>query len=290
MPIPGRFLFGAELARVFEREIEVESRDLDVVAEIATALAGPSNLRTALHQALKNLSSYGVLRASVSLLRMGSTETAVEASYGVAEAGELARYRLGEGITGRVIESGKATIVRRIREEPMFLNRTGRALRDQEITFICAPIVIDGKPAGALGVDLGYRPDRDYGRDLIVLKVVAAMIGQAVKVHRLLDAERERLLEENVHLKEELRERYDFSKIIGNSGRIHVSLESAVAAYEKDLIQDALKTTRGNRSAAGRLLETTERIINYKIRKYEIDPDRFRTRMSDSSTEVTPRQ
>ena len=34
-----------------------------------------------------------------------------------------------------------------------------------------------------------------------------------------------------------------------------VSLRDAVAAYEKDLISDALKTTRGNRAKAARLLE-----------------------------------
>ena len=48
------------------------------------------------------------------------------------------------------------------------------------------------------------------------------------------------------------------------------------AAYEKDLIQDALKTTRGNRAKAARLLDTTERIFNYKVRKYGIDARRFR--------------
>ena len=46
-----------------------------------------------------------------------------------------------------------------------------------------------------------------------------------------------------------------------------VSLKDAVAGYEKDLIQDALKTTRGNRAKAARLLDTTERILNYKVRK-----------------------
>src|SRR5436305_1682481 len=50
-----------------------------------------------------------------------------------------------------------------------------------------------------------------------------------------------------------------------------VSLKDAVAAYEKDLIQDALKTTRGNRAKAARLLNTTERIINYQVRKDAID-------------------
>src|SRR5712675_539486 len=55
-----------------------------------------------------------------------------------------------------------------------------------------------------------------------------------------------------------------------------VSLSDAVGAYEKDLLQDALKTTRGNRAKAARLLDTTERIINYKVRQYGIDARRFK--------------
>jgi len=55
------------------------------------------------------------------------------------------------------------------------------------------------------------------------------------------------------------------------------SLADAVAAYEKDLIQDALKTTRGNRAKAARLLDSTERIINYKVKRYRIDAKRFRS-------------
>jgi Nif-specific regulatory protein len=54
------------------------------------------------------------------------------------------------------------------------------------------------------------------------------------------------------------------------------SLSEAVSAFESNLIQDALKTTRGNRARAARLLGTTERIIGYKIRRYAIDPGRFR--------------
>src|SRR5262249_15410908 len=55
-----------------------------------------------------------------------------------------------------------------------------------------------------------------------------------------------------------------------------VSLGEAVSAYEKDLIQDALKSTRGNRARAARLVSSTERILNYKIKKYGIDCARFR--------------
>jgi Nif-specific regulatory protein len=58
---------------------------------------------------------------------------------------------------------------------------------------------------------------------------------------------------------------------------MRVSLSDSVAAYEKDLIQDTLKTTRGNRAKAARLLDTTERILSYKVRNYSIDVGRFKT-------------
>jgi Nif-specific regulatory protein len=58
--------------------------------------------------------------------------------------------------------------------------------------------------------------------------------------------------------------------------QMRMSLDEAVASYEKELIQDALKSARGNRAKAARLLDTTDRIINYKVEKYEIDVNRFK--------------
>ncbi len=55
-----------------------------------------------------------------------------------------------------------------------------------------------------------------------------------------------------------------------------VTLSSAVAAFERDLIQDTLKSTRGNIAKAAKTLDSTERILGYKIKKYGIDTMRFR--------------
>lgn len=55
-----------------------------------------------------------------------------------------------------------------------------------------------------------------------------------------------------------------------------ISLTTAVEAFERDLIQDALKTTRGNVAKAAKMLDSTERILGYKIKKYDIDPIRFK--------------
>ena len=55
-----------------------------------------------------------------------------------------------------------------------------------------------------------------------------------------------------------------------------VSLREAVDTYEKNLIQNALATSKGNRAKAARLLQTTERILNYKIKRLQIDYARYR--------------
>jgi Nif-specific regulatory protein len=56
----------------------------------------------------------------------------------------------------------------------------------------------------------------------------------------------------------------------------HLTLSSAVAGFERDLIIDTLKSTSGNVAKAARQLDSTERILGYKIKKYGIDPSRFR--------------
>jgi Nif-specific regulatory protein len=57
---------------------------------------------------------------------------------------------------------------------------------------------------------------------------------------------------------------------------MNLTLAEALEHFEKDALQDALKTTRGSRSKASRLLGTTQRIFNYRVRKYGIDWRRFK--------------
>jgi Nif-specific regulatory protein len=54
------------------------------------------------------------------------------------------------------------------------------------------------------------------------------------------------------------------------------SLSESLDAFEKDLLLDALRAARGVRSRAARLLQTTDRIFNYKVRKHSIDCRRFK--------------
>jgi Nif-specific regulatory protein len=63
----------------------------------------------------------------------------------------------------------------------------------------------------------------------------------------------------------------------GEDGRRNIrSLSGAVANFEKEMIIEALADTGGNQTRAAKLLDTSLRIINYKINKYNIDVSQFK--------------
>ena len=58
----------------------------------------------------------------------------------------------------------------------------------------------------------------------------------------------------------------------------HMSLASQVESLERELIIEALTATRGNQSQAAEYLDTSLRILGYKIKTYGLDPRQYRGR------------
>ena len=199
-----------------------EVRKLATLVEIGRILADTSNLRTAFAAALETLGRHhGVFISFVMLLDDESQKIRIEASYGLnQDSARRVTYRIGEGVIGRVVQSGKPVVVPQTSREPLLLNRLRAHAENstrKEVSFICVPIVIGGKPVGVLGADRIYKEERDFDRTTKFLSVIAAMMAQALKVRQGIEADKKRLLDENTYLKQELRERYDFSHIVGNS-------------------------------------------------------------------------
>ena len=118
----------------------------------------------------------------------------------------------------------------------MFLRRTADRpeLAREEISYVCVPILLNRKAVGALGADFRFKPERDFDRTVKFLGVVASLMAQSIRIQRVIDAERERLREENTHLKSELRERYDFSNILGTSGPMRLVYEQVSQVARTD--------------------------------------------------------
>ena len=60
------------------------------------------------------------------------------------------------------------------------------------------------------------------------------------------------------------------------SERNPVSFSAAVENFEKELLIDSLKKSKGNQTKAAQLLDSSLRIINYKISKYNIQTKQFK--------------
>ena len=113
MPAPRPVLDPASAAR--------DARRLSTLLEVSQALSGTLNLKAAMQRVLQTLiRHHNVVRGMVTLLRDG--ELHVEAVEGFEDRARTVRFKVGEGITGRVVESGKPIVVPRISREPTFLN------------------------------------------------------------------------------------------------------------------------------------------------------------------------
>ena len=194
---------------------------LALLADVNAALVGTYNIRAGLQRALQILAQQRrVLQASVVLKSPDSNQLQVAASEGLSAEGQRATWAVGEGVTGQVVQAGRPVVIPQVSQEPTFLHRTGRRKRNgrSDTSFMCVPIPDGRDSMGAFNVDLTFDKNRDYERDLRLFQVMATMFAQAIRLKQLIEAERQRLLDENAHLKEELKERYDFSHIIGTSG------------------------------------------------------------------------
>ena len=236
-----------------------EARRLSTLLEVSQALSGTLNLKSALHRVLEVLAKHhGAVRSMVTLLREGG-ELYVEASDGLDRPAQHVQYRMGEGITGRVVETGKPIVVPRVSREPAMLNRAARradSSDDQELSFVCVPVSLNRRAVGALGVDLRYKAERDFDSNVKFLGVVASMIAQALKIQRLIEEDKRRLVDENEHLRQELREKYDFSNIIGTSGPVR-------QVYEQVAQVAATNTTVLIRGESGTGKELIAHAIHY---------------------------
>src|SRR5437660_12022384 len=100
-----------------------EARNLATFVETGQTLAGTLELNRALARVLETLGRHhGMMRSFVSLIDPESNLLRIVASHGLDDAATRGvSYKIGEGITGRVVQTGKPIVVPQISQEPLFL-------------------------------------------------------------------------------------------------------------------------------------------------------------------------
>ncbi len=250
------------------------ARQLRSLNQVSQILASGVHLQQAFSKVLDLLDKeLGLNRGTISLLAPDNNEIKIESAHGLSkEKSKRITYRLGEGITGKVVQTGKTIIVPKISQEPLFLNRFERwNVTKQELSFICAPIIIGNEVIGTLSVDKTFREEVLLEEDAQLLNIVSSMIAIVFKAHREAAIERQLLENETQRLNRQLEDKKRRENILGNG-----SLKERTDQFERDIIIESLERLNGNISAVARDLKTTTRIIRYKIKELKIEYKQYR--------------
>ena len=193
-------------------------QELKLLHSISTIVDQSLDMRSVVHPILEALADcLGFRLATITLLRKGGDDILIEAAHGLTRAqAELGHYKLGEGVTGKVVLSGEPMIIPRTSDSPIFLNRTQLG-KSSDTAFICVPVKEKQEVVGALSVYRPFAPDEQLQEDATILGIVASMVARAVLLRRDVLEEQETLKEENRQLRAELTRRYHPDNIVGNS-------------------------------------------------------------------------
>lgn len=207
------------------QSLERENRILSALIEVSKVLSSSFDLEKNLSKSMRVLGEFLEMeRGSVFLYDQNSKQLKIVAAHGLTkEQIDKGKYRIGEGIVGRVIEKGSPLVIPNVGAEPLFLNKTGSRLKKTGISFLCVPIAFKGEAIGVLSADRIFKDKAiKIDEDIRVLEIIASIIAQYVMLWRhFKDSEQEK---ENLRL--QLKGRYSLPNIIGNSDRMQEVFEA----------------------------------------------------------------
>lgn len=166
-----------------------------VMALVGRSLSPDVTLREMLHLMSELL---GLNRGRVVLLDEETDTASIRFAYGLTrKETALGVYKVGEGITGRVLAAGQLTIVQDIDQEPRFLFRAVQRahLPEGMVSFIAMPIKIEQKTVGVLACHRIRMRNRALSDDLTILRILATLAGQLLQLQATLRA-RTKVLEQ----------------------------------------------------------------------------------------------
>ncbi|MDR1520236.1 MAG: sigma 54-interacting transcriptional regulator [Planctomycetota bacterium] len=201
-----------------------QSAELEALNRIAAELAAAPDPAEAVMPALKLLESHLNMRhATLALLDSGAGQISIDLASGLTcEQIGRGHYRLGEGVTGRVAASGSPAVIPSTSDCPEFLDRTTRGGRRGGSSFICVPVVIGKEILGTLSLDGDIRPEAELWERAKLLGMVAALLGQAIRMRREARERQAALVDENARLRGRMKTHVSSRNIIGKSREMRI--------------------------------------------------------------------
>lgn len=163
--------------------------EVELLYDVSRALAESLDLGYVLEQTLNVLAErLGLDHGTLCLYDPEAGVLRVEAAHGLSRE-EMRRgtYKVGEGVTGRVLETLRPIVIPDVARDRRFLYRTLPPGHRRPIhnAFVCVPIQIAGRPLGVLSVDRRPTHRREELDGVVrLLRIVGSLVGQAIEIRR----------------------------------------------------------------------------------------------------------
>jgi len=250
--IPRQFTLADDTVQFAERREEME---MAILSDMSEAIGGALELEKVFERTMDILArDLRMKRGTLVLLDKTTGTLKIAAAHGLSrEEKQRGSYEIGEGATGRVVETGRAVTIADIGKDPLFLDRTGargEEKQHRQVSFVCVPIRVDNQVAGAISVDRDFVDAETLAKDQRLLHIIASLISQAIKINRMVMVEREELLAENLRLRKNLKSKYKFGNIVAVSG----SMQDVVATAASVAKSNATVLVRGETGTGKELI------------------------------------
>jgi len=199
---------------------ECRAGTLPLLYEMSRSIGESADLTQAIVILLRMMERHmNVVRGRVSLYDRNSGSIYLHESLGLTEEEEERGISgFGDGVTDRVVETGKAVVIPRIGDAPEFLRRTrGFGNQERGLSFLCVPIMRGKRVLGTISAERIYDNDESLDLDVNLIGIIAAIMAQTVELYLLENVDRIALIDENRRLHSALRERFHPANFVGNS-------------------------------------------------------------------------
>ena len=219
------------------RRIPLSDIALIGVYEISKILAAPTRLETTLANVVNLLSSFLQMRhGTIVLLGVdGEPEVVVGADWS-EQAAARPPQRFPQRAIDQIVATAVPLVVHNIADHELFDPEDIAAMAGDgaQVSFTGVPIRAGDKVVGTLTVDRLWDGESEFrfDSDVRFLVMIANLIGQTVKLHRVVARDRDRLIEESHRLQKQINKlqpapmsKARMSGIIGESPQIRAVMD-----------------------------------------------------------------
>ena len=210
------------------------------IYEISKILSGATRLEQTLANVVNVLSCFFDMRLGMIVILDADGEPEIIATAGWAtEAKGKPIETVPSVVIDRLVATATPVVVEDVTKDPLFAKAADLITQrlDGRVSFLGVPIKCAERVVGTLSINRVWDGERAVGfdDDLHFLRMVANLVGQTVRLHRMLSAERKRFLDEKRSLEKALDQQLSdqrrgpaprISGIVGESAAIRKVLQT----------------------------------------------------------------